>query len=78
MRSVAMEILDQDLGAVGLEADAIIAIVDHTVLNDNVAAAVGVPTIRVLSGVITLAVPADADIAEDNIRRVRHKIVVLG
>lgn len=73
-----MEILDQDLGAVGLEADAIIAIVDDTVLNDDVAAAVGVPAIRVFSSVLTLAVSADADVAEDHIRRVRHKIVVLG
>jgi hypothetical protein len=43
-----VQILDQDLGAVGLEGDAIVAIIDGGVLDDNVAAAVAVGAISTM------------------------------
>lgn len=47
-----MEVLDQNLGTVGLERHAVVAIVDDTVLNDDVAATVRVPAIGVLCRVV--------------------------
>lgn len=42
---VALQILDEDVGAVGLERDTVVTIVDHRVLYNNVVTAVSVPTI---------------------------------
>jgi hypothetical protein len=41
--AVAPEILDEDIGAVGLERDTVVPVVDPAVLDDDVVTAVGVP-----------------------------------
>jgi hypothetical protein len=44
MATVAPEVLHDDVGAVGLEGDAVITIVDVRVLNDDIVGAICVPT----------------------------------
>lgn len=75
--SITVQVLDNDLGAVGLEADAVIAIVDHAVLNDDVGAAVGIPAIGVLRRTFALAGACDVDVVECDARTVGDPVVVL-
>lgn len=49
MAAVAPQVLDDDVGAVGLERYAVVSVVDMGVLNDDVVGAVCVPTIRELA-----------------------------
>lgn len=78
VRAVAVQVLDEDFGAVGLEAHAVVAVVDDTVLDDNVAAPVGVPSVGVLGGVVALAVPANVDVAVHDVGTVGDEVVPLG
>ena len=75
--SITVQVLDNDLGAVGLEADAVVAVVDHTVLNDNVGAAVGIPAIGVLRRAFALTGTCDVDVVERDARTVGDPGVVL-
>lgn len=43
--AIAFQVLDQDVGAVGFERDAIVTIADGRVLNDDVVATISVPSI---------------------------------
>lgn len=45
MAAVALQALNQDVGAVRLERDTIVAIVDDRVLNNDVVAAVSIPSV---------------------------------
>ena len=44
MRAVADQVLHDDISAIGLEADAVVAVVDVGVLDDDIGGAVGVPS----------------------------------
>jgi len=72
-----MQVLNQNLRAVWLERDAVVAIVDDRILNDNVGAAVRIPTIGVLRCDVVLAIATDVDILKDHVRAVGHEVVVL-
>jgi len=65
--TVTDQVLNNDVGAVGLERNTIVAVVDMRVLNHNVIGAVRVPAIRVLSGVLALAAAEDVDVVEDHV-----------
>jgi hypothetical protein len=43
--AVALQVLHENVGGVGLEGDAVVAVVDHRVLDDDVVAAISVPSI---------------------------------
>jgi hypothetical protein len=60
--AVANKILHDNVGAVGLERDAVIAVVDDGVLDDDIVGAVCVPAVRVLGGVIANATTRDIDV----------------
>lgn len=75
--AIAVQVLYNHVGAVGLERDTVVSIVDHTVLDDNVAAAVGVPAVGVLGRGVALAVSADGDVVVHNIGAIGHPVVVL-
>jgi len=72
-----MKILNQNFRAVALETDTVVSIVNDAVLNDNVGASVSVPAIGVLGHVTAIAVPADCDVAKDNVGAVGYKIIPL-
>lgn len=78
MTSIAMKVLNQDVGAIRFEGDTIVTIVDVTVLNDDVVAAVGIPPICILCHVLAGAKAVDCDVGEQYVRAVRYEIVVLG
>lgn len=75
--AVADEVLDDDVGAVGLEGDAVVAVVDVGVLDDDVGGAVGVPAVGVFGGVLALAAAEDVDVGEDYVGRVGDEVVPL-
>ena len=75
--TVANQVLNNDVGAVGLERHAIVAVVDMRVLNNNVVGAVRVPAIRVLSGVLALAAAEDVDVVEHHVGGVGNERVPL-
>ena len=54
-----------------------VSVIDHRVLNDDVAAAVSVPAVRVLGRVLALGEAADVDVVEHDIGAVGHEVVVL-
>jgi hypothetical protein len=54
-----------------------ITVVDHRVLDGDIAAAVGIPTICVLGDTLALAEPTDVDVVEDDVGRVCNEMVVL-
>jgi hypothetical protein len=92
--AVADEVLDDDVCAVGLERDAIVAVVNVRVLNDNVVGAVGVPTnqisiafseisnvnlpVSVLGLVLAYTATSNVDVGENNLSGVGHEGVPLG
>ena len=67
MRPVADEVLHDDVGGVGLERDAVVAIVDVRVLDHDVAAAVCVPAIGIFSRVLAHTAARDVDVGEHDI-----------
>ena len=76
--AVAVNVLDQDLGAVGLEAHAVVSVVYDAVLDDNVAAAVRVPAVGVLCQIGAAAIAANVYIVKDDVGAVGYEIVPLG
>jgi len=75
--TVANQVLNNDVGAVRLEGNTIVAVVDVRILNHNVVGAVRVPTIRVFSRVLALATAEDVDVVEDYVGRVGNERVPL-
>jgi hypothetical protein len=72
-----VQVLDNDLGTVGFEADAIIAVVDDAVLDDDVGAAIGIPAIGVLRRTCALTGACNVDVVERNARAVCDPVVIL-
>ena len=66
--AVAHEVLNDDIGAVGLEGDAVVAVVDVGVLDYDVVGAVGVPAIARLT----------SDFEEAIMRMLTHQYSWLG
>lgn len=77
MATIAVHVLNQNFGAVGLERNAVVSIIDYTVLDHDVRAAICVPAIRVLRLVLTGAVAADVEVVEDYVGTVGQEIVPL-
>ena len=75
--AVADEVLDDDIGRVGLEGDAIVAVIDVRILDHDVAAAVCVPAIGILGGVAACAGAGDIDVGEDHVSGVGDECVPL-
>jgi len=75
--AVTDEVLNNDVGAVGLERNTIVAVVDMRVLNHDVIRTVRVPAIRVLSGVLALAAAEDVDVVKDHVGGVGDERVPL-
>lgn len=73
-----MQILHQNVGTIPLETNTIISVIDNTILNDNVTTPISIPTIRVLSRIITSTIPTDIDITEHDVGAIGHEIVPLG
>lgn len=65
--AVAREALDDDVGAVGLERDAVVPIVDDRVLDHDAVGPVRVPAVRVLGRGARGAVHRDGDVADQDI-----------
>lgn len=75
--AVAPQVLHDDLGAVGLEGHAVVAVVDVRVLDHDVAAAVRVPAVRVLGRVLGHGAARDVDVGEDDVGAVGDQVVPL-
>ena len=75
--AIADQVLHDDVRAVGLERDAVVAVVNVRVLNDNVVGAVGVPAIGILGWVLARAVAEDVDVGKDDFARVGDERVPL-
>lgn len=73
----AGEALDEDAGRVGLEADAVVAVVDDRVLDDDVGRAVRVPAVGVLGRVGGGGAAGDGEVGEDDVGAVGDPVVVL-
>jgi len=76
VRAVAEEVLDEHVGAVGLEGDAVIAVVDVRILYRDVRATVGIPTIRIFGRVVACASARDIDGIKYDIGRIGHEMVI--
>lgn len=59
-----MQVLDKNLGAVGLERYTVIAIVDDAVLNDNVIAAIRIPPVGVFGSIVGTAQAGNGNVVE--------------
>lgn len=77
MRAVADQILDDHVGAVGLEGNTIVTVVDGRVLNGDAVGAVRVPPVGVLSSVYRLGRSSNVDASEEDIARVGNPMIVL-
>lgn len=77
MGSIADKVLNNDIGGVGLEGDAVVAVVDVRVLNHNVAAAVCVPAVGVLRRVRARAATKDIDVGVYDVGRVGDQVIPL-
>lgn len=75
--AIAVHVLNQHLSTVGLEGNAVVTVVNHAVLNDNVRRPVRVPTVGVLRFVLAGRVASDIEVVEDDIRTVGQKVVPL-
>lgn len=75
--SVAVQILNDHFGAVRLEANAVVAIVDDAVLYDNVGTAVGIPSVSVLRRAFTLAGPGYVDVVVCKALTAGNPVVIL-
>lgn len=73
-----MQILDGDLGAVGLRADTVVAVVDHAVQDDNVRAPVSIPAISVPRRAFALTRARYVGIVECDARTIGDPVVILG
>lgn len=70
--------LDEHVGAVGLEGDAVVAVVDDRVHNGDVAAAVGIPAVGVFGNVGTRRCSRNRNVAKDDVAGIGDKVVVHG
>ena len=77
MTAITMHILHDDIRTIRLEADTIIPIIHHAILDHNVGRAIRIPPVRVLGRVVALAVPADVQVREDDVAAVGDEVVVL-
>lgn len=75
--AVADEVLNDDVGRVWLERDAVVTVVDVGVLDDNVVAAVCVPAVSVLGGVAAHTAALDVDVGEHDVSAVGDESVPL-
>lgn len=75
--AVADKVLHNDVGGVGLERNAVVAVVDVGVLDDDVAAAISVPSVGILGRVAARASARDVNVGEDDICRIGHEVVPL-
>jgi hypothetical protein len=75
--AIANQVLNNNVGAVGLEGDAIVTVVDMRVLDDHVVGTVRVPAVGVLSRVLALATAEDVDVVENDVARVGNECVPL-
>lgn len=65
--AVAREALDDDVGAIGLERDAVVPVVDDRVLDHDAVGAVRVPAVRILGRGARGAVHRDGDVTDQDI-----------
>jgi hypothetical protein len=77
MTAVADKILHDDIRAIRLERNAVVAVVDVRLLNDDVIGAISIPAISVLSGVLAHTATSNVDIGEQNIAGVGNECVPL-
>jgi hypothetical protein len=75
--AVADEVLHNNVGTVGLEGNTVVAIIDVRVLDDNVGAAVCVPTVGVLGRILAGAAAEDVNVGENDVSRVGDECVPL-
>jgi hypothetical protein len=75
--AITDQVLNHNVGAVGLEGDAIVAVVNVRVLNNYVIGTVRVPAIGVLGRVLALATAEDVDVVENDVARVGNERVPL-
>lgn len=55
MRSIALEALDYHIGAIGLEGNTVIAVVDDRILDHDRVGTICVPSVGVLGGICVCA-----------------------
>lgn len=77
MAAIAVHVLDQHFGTVGLEGDTVVAVIDNAVLNDDVRRTVRVPTICILRFVFAGRVASNVEVIEDDIRTVSQEVIPL-
>lgn len=77
MRSVALQALDNDVGAVGLERDAIVVMVDLRVLDYDVIRAECIPAVQVGGEVARSRAREDVDIRDEHVGTVGNQVVPL-
>ena len=77
MATVAVHILNQDLGTTGLEGDTVVTVVDNAVLNDDIRRTVRVPAIGILRFVLASRVASDVEVVEDDICTVGQEVIPL-
>lgn len=77
MTAIAVHVLNQDVRTVRLERHAIVAVVNHTILNHDVRAAVCIPTISVLRRIVTRTVSTNVEILKDDVGAVGEEVVPL-
>lgn len=77
MRRVADETLNNNVGAVGLERDAVIVVVNVRVLDNDIVRSVSVPAVEVLSLVLRRGSRVNIDVRDEKVRAVGDEIVPL-
>lgn len=77
MATIADKILDYDVCAVRFEWNAVIAIVDIAILDNNIATPVCIPTICVFGNIGAHTGSTDGNIREYDIGTVRDEVIIL-
>lgn len=77
MAPIANQTLHDDSRRVGLERHAVIAVVNHTIHNDDIRAAIRIPAIRILRLILALTGALNTDAAKHNIAAIRNNVVPL-
>jgi len=75
MGAVADQVLDDNIGAVGLERDTVVIVVKNRVLDDDVIGAVSVPAVQVLRLVVRGRAGEDIDVGDENVGGVGDEIM---
>lgn len=76
MTAIAMHVLHENFGRVGLEGHTVVAVIDDALLDDDITAAIRIPSIGVLRLVLGLAVAGDVDTVKNNVGSVMDERVV--